>query len=171
MYYPLDIVLKSLGELLHIEYLSFSTQVIRMNHSNSTNGLRDQKTKKPHVLIIDDEIDAVELLSIILSKSGFTTDKTYKADEARDLLNNAEEVPDIIILDVKLPGTDGITFCKELQKNPRYNKIPVILVSAMCFESDIEQGLAAGAKDYILKPWSNLDLVERIKHQVMLKNR
>ena len=109
------------------------------------NTVDDKPTVKPHILIIDDEIDAVELLSLILSKNGFTTDKTYKADEARGLLETTSRLPDVIVLDVKLPGTDGITFCKELQKDSRYQNIPVILVSAMCFENDIELGYAAGA--------------------------
>ncbi|MHA1977894.1 MAG: response regulator [Candidatus Hodarchaeales archaeon] len=139
-----------------------------MNHSNNKDECEDRPAKKPHVLIIDDEIDAVELLSLILSKNGFTAEKTYKADDARELLDKTERLPDVIILDVKLPGTDGLTFCQELQNNSRYQNIPVILVSAMCFENDIEQGFAAGAKDYILKPWSNLDLVERIKQQVTM---
>ncbi|MCK5343428.1 MAG: response regulator [Candidatus Heimdallarchaeota archaeon] len=139
-----------------------------MNQSNSLGKSGDITAKKPHVLIIDDERDAVELLSLILTKNGFTADKSYKADDARSLLDTADTLPDIIILDVKLPGTDGVNFCKELQKTPRYQHIPVILVSAMCFESDIERGFAAGAKDYILKPWSNIDLVERIKHHLII---
>ncbi len=137
-----------------------------MNNFTHKKDKTGKLNKKPHVLIIDDEVDAVELLSLILSKNGFTTEKVYKADDARNLLESAERLPDIVILDVKLPGTDGITFCQELQTNTRYNKIPVILVSAMCFDSDIERGYAAGAKDYILKPWSNIDLVDRIKQQI-----
>ncbi len=140
-----------------------------MNTGNQEKRTDKEFDEIPHVLIIDDEVDAVELLSLILSKNGFTTERTYKADEARILLEKTKRLPDVIVLDVKLPGTDGITFCKELQSTPRYSEIPVILVSAMCFENDIDQGFAAGAKDYILKPWSNLDLVERIKRQVAVK--
>ena len=65
-----------------------------------------------------------------------------------------------------MPGVDGITYCKLLNENPLYSDIPIILISALCFENDIEKGLAAGAKDYILKPWSNMDLVERINKQL-----
>ncbi|MHA2154311.1 MAG: response regulator [Candidatus Hodarchaeales archaeon] len=139
--------------------------MVRPNSKKTSN---EKIPQKPHILIIDDEVDAVELLSLILSKNGFTTEKMYKADEARIFLDTTDRLPDLIVLDVKLPGTDGIEFCKELQKKPRYQNIPVILVSAMCFENDIELGFAAGAKDYILKPWSNLDLVERIRNQVSL---
>jgi DNA-binding response OmpR family regulator len=134
--------------------------------SDSRSPDKSLKKNKPYIMVIDDEKDAVELLALILSKYDYTVEKCYRTSDADRILENGERKPDLIILDVKLPGVDGITYCKQLHENPKYSDIPIILISALCFENDIEKGLAAGAKDYILKPWSNMDLVERINRHL-----
>ena len=120
------------------------------------------KSKTHRILIIDDERDAVELLELILSSEGYNIDKSYTANEAMKILKSYQKLPDLILLDVKMPGKNGITLCQELKRNKEFKNIPIIMLSALTFPKDVKNGLAVGAIDYISKPWSNDDLVSRV---------
>ncbi|MFX0184552.1 MAG: two-component system response regulator [Candidatus Hodarchaeota archaeon] len=123
-------------------------------------------SKIPLILAIDDERDCVDLLELILSKQHYSVEKVYTAQEAIDYLSRSEALPDLILLDIKMPGKDGFTFCTELKGDPKYQEIPIIILSALTFPEDIEKGLSCGAVDYILKPWNNDDLVRRINRHL-----
>ncbi len=120
------------------------------------------KSKTHRILVIDDERDAVELLELILSSEGYNIDKSYTANEAMKILKSYQKLPDLILLDVKMPGKNGITLCQELKRNKEFKNIPIIMLSALTFPKDVKNGLAVGATDYISKPWSNDDLVSRV---------
>ncbi|MHA1967048.1 MAG: response regulator [Candidatus Hodarchaeales archaeon] len=124
------------------------------------------KSKAPRILVIDDERDAVELLELILSQEGYIVDKSFTAKEATEILESYQKLPDLILLDVKMPGKNGIKLCQELKRDEKFKSIPIIILSALIFPKDVEKGLECGAIDYISKPWSNDDLISRINNQL-----
>ncbi|MFX0123815.1 MAG: PleD family two-component system response regulator [Candidatus Hodarchaeota archaeon] len=128
-----------------------------------------EMSKKPasRILIVDDERDAVELLELILTKENHLIDKAFTTKDAIEILESSA-LPDLILLDVKMPGTDGVTFCHEIKNESRYKHIPVIILSALTFPDDIKRGYECGANDYILKPWSNEDLIKRIEYHLAM---
>lgn len=113
------------------------------------------------IFIVDDEKDIRELLSINLKKYGF---KTKEFSESKTLIKNLERcIPELIIIDIMLPGMDGIELLKFLKSNKDYSKIPVIMLTAKKEETDKIIGLELGADDYITKPFSVKELIARIK--------
>ena len=135
-----------------------------------------KETNNPHgrhifrVLVVDDETDAVDLLELILTtqRDNCIVHKAYTANEALKILESNPVLPDLILMDVKMPGKDGFTLTKQLKNHSKYKQIPIILLSALTFPDDIKKGYESGASDYILKPWSNQDLVERIDYQLSM---
>lgn len=115
----------------------------------------------PDILIIDDEKDIVETIEYNLKKEGFSVHKSF--DGINGLRLAKETIPDLILLDLMLPGMSGIELCKALKKNGSTSKIPVIMLTAKKQEVDKVVGLEVGADDYIVKPFSMKELVARIK--------
>ena len=113
------------------------------------------------ILIIDDEKDIVEAIEYNLRKEGFATHKSF---DGLNGLRLAKEIsPDLIILDLMLPGMNGIELCKALKKNEPTSKIPIIMLTAKKQEVDKVIGLEVGADDYMVKPFSMRELVARIR--------
>ncbi len=113
------------------------------------------------ILIVDDEPDLVELVSYNLKKENFSVDTAYDGDEAlRKLFSKRYS---LIILDIMLPGIDGLELCKILRSNPSTNDIPVIMLTAKSLEEDKIKGLNTGADDYVTKPFSPRELIARVK--------
>ncbi len=137
-----------------------------MKTSNTPN--ETSKEQVSRILIIDDEKDAVELLEILLTRKNHLIEKAFTAKDALEILESGIALPDLILLDVKMPGTDGFTFCHEIKNAARYQHIPVIIMSALTFPDDIKRGYECGAIDYILKPWSNEDLIQRIEYHLSM---
>lgn len=116
---------------------------------------------KEKILIVDDEKDIVKMLDYNLSKEGF---KTINAHTGEDALKSASrEFPDLIILDLMLPGMDGLEVCKALKKDAKTANIPIIMLTAKTQESDKIVGLELGADDYITKPFSVRELIARVR--------
>lgn len=113
------------------------------------------------VLIVDDERDIVKMLDYNLKKEGFRTALAYNGEEALDLAK--KDRPDLIILDLMLPGIDGLEVCKQLKKEETSASIPIIMLTAKTQEADKIVGLELGADDYITKPFSPGELIARIK--------
>ena len=116
---------------------------------------------KEKVLIVDDEKDIVKMLDYNLKKEGFRTTFAYNGEKAFETAK--KERPDIIILDVMLPGMDGLEVCKALKKEAGTCSIPIIMLTAKTQESDKVVGLELGADDYVTKPFSPRELVARVK--------
>lgn len=117
---------------------------------------------KPTVLVIDDEKDLIELVRYNLEKEGFLVKgepdgESGKAAAVRDL-------PDIIIVDLMLPGIDGLEVCRRLRADARTAGIPIIMLTAKASEIDRVLGLELGADDYVTKPFSPRELVLRVKN-------
>lgn len=116
---------------------------------------------KEKILIVDDEKDIVKMLDYNLKKEGFRIVSCQDGEEALDLA--VREHPDLIILDLMLPGVDGLEVCKTLKKENKTAAIPVIMLTAKVQEADKVLGLELGADDYITKPFSPRELVARVK--------
>jgi two-component system alkaline phosphatase synthesis response regulator PhoP len=121
------------------------------------------------ILIVEDEPDLTELLTYRLRKEGF---KVSAAVEGWEALRRAEEIyPDLIILDIGIPGLDGIEVCKWLRRHPKLKKCAVFMLTARGAEADQVAGFDAGADDYLVKPLSPTILISRIQAlQRRLKN-
>jgi len=113
------------------------------------------------ILIVEDEKDINELIQYNLEKEGFRVVSTKNGEDALRLLDR--ELFHLIILDIMLPGMDGLELCKLIKQNERIKNIPVVMLTAKGEESDIVVGLQIGADDYITKPFSPKVLVARIK--------
>ncbi len=115
----------------------------------------------PKLLIVDDMPDAIDFLPEWFKREGYETLIATRGEQALAL---AEEVrPDIILLDVMMPGMDGIETCRRLRRNPATSNIPVVLVSARSPSEARAEGLMAGATDYVTKPIHFPDLLERVQ--------
>lgn len=115
----------------------------------------------PEILIVEDEKDIVESIEYNLKKEGF---KVAKANDGLNGLRLAQEkLPALILLDLMLPGLDGLEVCRRLKKNPKTAAIPVIMLTAKGSETDKVVGLEVGADDYIVKPFSLKELIARVK--------
>jgi len=113
------------------------------------------------IMIVDDEPDIVELVSVNLKKNGFDVKGFEDGDAFFKGLK--KRIPELVILDLMLPGTDGFEICKQLKNDPQYSSVPVIMLTAKSDETDKVLGLELGADDYITKPFSPKELVARVK--------
>lgn len=116
-------------------------------------------TKK--VLVVDDEADLVELVSYNLKKEGFDIDSAFDGEEALAKLKKVNY--DLLILDLMLPGIQGMELCKILRNNPATARLPVIMLTAKGEELDKIIGLEMGADDYMTKPFSTRELIARVR--------
>lgn len=117
--------------------------------------------KKIKILIVEDEPDISEAIEYKLVKEGYDTITSPDGEEALQLLKT--ELPELVLLDLMLPGLDGLEVCRKIKENPETRHIPIIMVSAKGEESDIVLGLGLGADDYITKPFSLKELAGRVK--------
>ena len=113
------------------------------------------------VVVVEDEPDIVEVVSYNLRREGYTVRSKNRGDEGLNLIRN--QPPDIVILDLMLPGLDGLSICQQLKSDPSTREIPIIIISAKGEESDVVIGLEMGADDYLAKPFSPRELLARIK--------
>ena len=113
------------------------------------------------ILVVDDEKDIVDLIAYNLEKEGFTVVKAYDGEEALGMVG-AEKL-NLVILDLMLPGIQGLEVCKFIRKNPVTASLPIIMLTAKGEEIDKILGLEMGADDYITKPFSVRELVARVR--------
>ncbi len=115
----------------------------------------------PTILVVEDEEDILELIRYNLVKEGFQVDCVSSGEEALSRIRR--HPPDLMLLDLMLPGLDGAAVCRVLKKDKLTRDIPVIMVTARGEESDVVAGLELGAEDYITKPFSPRILVARVR--------
>ncbi|MGQ0657416.1 MAG: phosphate regulon transcriptional regulator PhoB [Chromatiales bacterium] len=113
------------------------------------------------ILIVDDEPAIRQMLQFTLSVEGFRCREAGTADEASDVI--ATGPPDLILLDWMLPGVSGLDFARRLKRDPRTQTIPIIMLTARDEETDKVRGLDSGADDYVTKPFSNQELLARVR--------
>ena len=117
------------------------------------------------ILIIEDEEPISELIKLTLESGGFSNIITA-FDGETGLAAARAQLPDLILLDLMLPGIDGLSVCRRLKHDDTTKNIPVIMLTAKSEESDIVVGLELGASDYIVKPFSRSILIARIRAQL-----
>ena len=110
------------------------------------------------VLVIDDDAALAEMLQIVLQASGFATDWVGRGDEALDVFRRVH--PDLVLLDLMLPGRDGVDVCRDLRAE---SDVPIIMLTAKSDTQDVVDGLEAGADDYVPKPFKTQELLARVK--------
>jgi two-component system alkaline phosphatase synthesis response regulator PhoP len=118
-------------------------------------------TGKAKILVIEDDEDIRELISFNLRKEGYQVLDSESGEEGLDMVST--EKPDLIVLDLMLPGVDGLDVCRALKSDSATAMIPVIMVTAKGEEADIVAGLELGADDYVTKPFSPRVLTARIR--------
>lgn len=121
-------------------------------------------TPKASILVVEDEEDILELVRFNLAREGYRVIGFSSGEEAlRTLRNENAPLPDLVILDLMLPGLDGLEVCRHLKNEDRTRHLPLVMLTAKGEEADIVAGLEMGADDYIPKPFSPRVLLARVK--------
>ena len=113
------------------------------------------------ILVVDDEDDILELLDYNLKKNGYEVKGVASGEQA--LKSVKQEVPDLVVLDLMLPGIDGLDVCKVLKNDDKTSNVPILMLTAKGEEADVVTGLELGADDYVTKPFSPRVLMARAK--------
>jgi twitching motility two-component system response regulator PilH len=113
------------------------------------------------VLIVDDSKTEVLFMTELLQKNGYTVRSAENADEAFKRL--AEEKPDLILMDVVMPGQNGFQLTRSINRTPEYSDVPIIICTSKSLETDRVWGMRQGARDYITKPVDSADLLAKIQ--------
>lgn len=113
------------------------------------------------VLVVEDEEDIRKLVSYTLLKEGYRVADVASGEEALSSIES--QPPDLVLLDLMLPGVDGLTICRRLRSDPRTAGMAIVMLTAKGEEADVVAGLNAGANDYITKPFSRNVLIARVR--------
>jgi DNA-binding response OmpR family regulator len=116
------------------------------------------------ILVVDDEIGALTLIGIMLDRGGFEVLKARDANQAVETLD--KDTPDLIILDVMMPGIDGIELCKMIRGRKPTTETPILILSARGDAESVMRGMDAGATDYLPKPILHHDLVAKVRNML-----
>ena len=127
---------------------------------------------QPKVLVVDDDPDILDAITTILSTQPYSIDTARDGVECVDKVR--ADVPDLIVLDLLMPNVDGFAVVRELRDNPRYAKVPILILTSVREDAsrrryELETGLAMDVQDYVEKPVSPADLLERVSN--LLENR
>ncbi len=116
---------------------------------------------KPRILLVDDEPNIVKMVGKRLEVAGF--DVLVALDGQEALAKAQQERPDLIVLDLMLPKLNGYEVCTRLKQDPRYQQIPIVMVTAKAQEKDEKLGMECGANAFVRKPFRAQELLERIR--------
>ena len=119
----------------------------------------------PLIMVVDDDQDLAEMLGIVLNGSGFEVDLVNNGDSVMDIFR--ANTPDLVLLDVMLPGIDGIEVCRRIREE---SMVPIVMLTAKGDTHDVVLGLEAGADDYMVKPFNPSELVARLKVRLRRSN-
>jgi len=122
---------------------------------------QDDYTTKGRVLVVDDDASLAEMLTIVLRQEGFDSRMCLRGDQAVEAFRDYK--PDVVLLDLMLPGRDGIDVCKEIRGE---SGVPIVMLTAKGDTVDVVVGLESGADDYVVKPFKPKELVARIRARV-----
>ncbi|WP_315982079.1 response regulator [Aliamphritea spongicola] len=125
--------------------------------------------QKHQVMVVDDNHDDLRLLSQYLAELGLDVRVSVSAENALELIG--QSLPDLIVLDYKMPEMDGISLCQRLKGDERTRHIPVMFVSAVCGSDEIVSALESGAVDFVRKPFDKAEILARIKNHLNLQQQ
>ncbi|MAW78387.1 MAG: DNA-binding response regulator [Planctomycetes bacterium] len=117
--------------------------------------------QKERVLLVEDEGDIRDVIEYNLEREGYLTLAFDNGEAGLEAIRN--ESPDLVLLDLMLPGIDGLEICRQIKEDPTTRDIPIIMITAKTEESDVVLGLGVGADDYVNKPFSPQELIARVK--------
>jgi two-component system NtrC family sensor kinase len=133
-------------------------------------------TNKANILIVDDEVETVDMISFLLEGQGYAVIPAYSGMEALEILQQRIQEPggarslvDLVILDVKIPDLDGYEICQVIKQDDHLKYIPVIMVTGLGSVKDTAKGLAIGADDYVSKPFRSEELLARVKAMLRVR--
>lgn len=122
-----------------------------------------------HVLIVEDEPDQQELLRFNLSREGYQVSCVDNGRQALEMIRHQQ--PDLVVLDLMLPGIDGLEVCKQLRREMATANVPIVMLTAKAEDSDVVAGLELGADDYVTKPYSPRVLLARVRAVMRQRQR
>lgn len=125
--------------------------------------------QQPTILVVDDEPNNFEVIEILLFNNGYEISYVTSGAEALNYLQHTQ--PDVILLDVMMPGMNGIEVCRQIKQNPCWQHIPIIIVTALSAKEDLAHCLEAGAEDFISKPVNALELRARVRSMLRIKRQ
>ncbi len=120
-----------------------------------------QKAPAKKILIVDDEPNIIVPLEFLMEQNNYDVRVAENGEQALEVISTYE--PDLILLDIMLPGIDGYEVCQKIRKNPKFKHTKIIFLSAMARSIDVARGMELAANEYITKPFSTADVVEKIK--------
>ncbi len=118
------------------------------------------------ILVVDDEVGALTLIGIMLNRGGFEVVKAQSASQALAILE--QESPDLIILDIMMPGMNGIELCAAIRGMERFATTPILILSTRSDSESVIRGMEAGATNYLPKPILHHDLVSKVRSMLNL---
>lgn len=124
---------------------------------------------QPSILVVDDQPDNFDVIETLLSEQNYLLHYAASGEEAIASLNLFQ--PDVILLDVMMPGTDGIEVCKQIKAIPKWQPVPIIMVTALTAKEDLARCLKSGAEDFISKPVNAVELRARIHSMLRIKQQ
>ncbi len=116
------------------------------------------------ILIVDDEPSIIVALQFLMEQNGYKTIVAFSGEEAMEAIELYH--PDLILLDIMLPVVDGFEVCQRVRENPEWTDIRIVMVTALGSEVNVTKGLDLGADAYITKPFSNAELVAKVKELI-----
>jgi DNA-binding response OmpR family regulator len=119
------------------------------------------------ILIVDDEPSIIVPLQFLMQQNGYETAVAFSGEEAMETI--VAKSPDLILLDIMLPVVDGFEVCQRVRENQGWRNIRIILLTAMGGEANVAKGMALGADAYITKPFSNAEVIRKVK-ELLRKN-
>src|SRR5262249_395266 len=125
------------------------------------------KPRAPKILLVDDKVDTLLLLRELLSSRGYDIVTATEAGEAEEMVH--QEKPDLVLLDVVMPGRSGYDLCRELKEDPFTRLIPIVMITGLTDRDDRVKGIEAGADDFLSKPLYPEELFARVKSLLKLK--
>ena len=123
-----------------------------------------QPGPRARVLVVDDDPEIVTFLATLLELEGIESQVATSAAAAMGILQHT--LPNLVLLDIAMPDRDGLDLCRALKKDPRTREVPVFVVSARPGKDVVERALAAGAEEFIRKPFENTELIARIRDRL-----
>ncbi len=120
-------------------------------------------TAKQRILVVEDEAHIQRLIRLVLEKNGLEVTTADTGEEALRILAEMPEKPSLVLLDILMPGIDGLSVLRAIKANAATRDIPVVMLTALAQESVVLQGIKLGAADYIRKPFHPTELVKRLQ--------